>query len=193
MLKRRLAIAKVCLNVKLDQINYVNYYGTPRWHWPPSLLHLLSLSRRHLSTAGPPWVCVFPRHLFLSPTPGGPLLGQTLPAAAWGPGADCQKSGHLECWGGQTCSHAHTVPTHEKQAYSSFTHPSWRHLVVQGNWLWMNIQGELFWLLGMVGKHFLKKTFGAGQLNKLIFFVRWQVLSKDSQDVKNMLLHLKQR
>lgn len=42
----------------------------------------LSLSRCRLSPAGPPRVCVFPRHLCLSPTPGGPLLGQTLPAAA---------------------------------------------------------------------------------------------------------------
>lgn len=84
-----------------------------------TLSPLLSLSWRHFPSTSPPRVCVLPWHLRLPPTPGGSLLGQTLPAAAWGPGADCQESGHLELRGGQTCLHTPSVSTHEKQMKSS--------------------------------------------------------------------------
>lgn len=97
------------------RLKHVNLTGTESL----LLFPLLSLPRHHLPAAGPSRVCVLPWHLCLSPTPGGPMLGQTLPAAPWGPGADCQESGHLELWGGQTCLHTHTAPTHEKQ---TFTH-----------------------------------------------------------------------
>lgn len=145
----------------------------------PLLLPLLSLSRRHLSSAGPPWVGVLSRHLCFPPPPGGPLLGQALPAAAWGPGADCQESGHLERWGGQTCLHTHPVPTHEKQTYSSFTHPSWRLPVVQGNcdcaWRfkqsflvvlvnWFSLSFPVYKALWSVNKHLLIQTLFCSEL-----------------------------
>lgn len=181
--KEEIGDSKGAFEWKIRQNNTCKSFHS---HWLPT--PLLSLSRCHLSPAGPPRVCVFPRHLCLRPPPGGPLLGQTLPAAAWGPGADCQKSGHLELWGGQTCLQSHTEPTHEKQTYSSFTYPSWRHLVVQGKWLCMNIQGEVFWLhwngalilpcsrkadkaLWLVDKHLLIETCCVKQPDKLFVFV----------------------
>lgn len=70
-----------------------------------AVLLLLSLSGNHLSPAGPPRVGVLPRHLRLSSSQSGSVLGQTLPAAARGPGADCQESGHLERRRGPIRSH----------------------------------------------------------------------------------------
>jgi len=135
MLKRKVVTVKVRVNMcKLGWDKTCK--SPPQPHWLLSLLlllPLLSLSRCHLSPASPPRVCVLSRHLCLSPPPGGSLLGQALPAAARGPGADCQESGHLERWGGQTCLLAHTMSTHEKQTLSSFTYPTWRHLVVSKN------------------------------------------------------------
>lgn len=103
------------------------------------LLFLLSFSRNHLSPAGPPRVGVLPRHLRLSSSQSGSVLGQTLPAAAWGAGADCQESGHLECWRGPTRSH--TVSAHEKQTRCSFTHSN-RKTSSSNKWI---IQGAPLW------------------------------------------------
>lgn len=140
MWKRSWVTAKVGSDVKWDTTCAHPYLpGTKGCLLSP----VLSLPRHHLSPAGPPRVCVLPRHLGPSPPPGGPLLGQTLPAAPRGPGADCQESGHLERWGGQTRSHTHTAPT-QRKADVLFVHSSVMKASRSGNLrLRMNAEGEL--------------------------------------------------
>lgn len=109
MLKRKSEMVKVCLTSKWNQMKTCKSL----FYWNSNMTCLPSTSRNHLPPTGPPRVCVLSRHLCVSPTPGGPLLGQTLPAAPWGPGADCQESGRLERRGGQTCFQSHTVLSHK--------------------------------------------------------------------------------
>lgn len=165
-------MVKVCLTRKWNQMKTCQSLFPWNWKMTP----LPSLSRNHLPPTGPPRVCVLSRHLCVSPTPGGPLLGQTLPAAPWGPGADCQEGGCLERGGGQTCLLSHTVLSHEN------THT---HMVVI-----QESGAQAFW--GRSSDQFGSQTNTFNQFS-LIFPTRWPVLSKDCQDVKNTLLHLKQR
>lgn len=109
-LKRRSETLKVYLTTKLNQITSLLYRNS-------KLISPPSCTRNSLPPTGPPRVCVLPWHLCVPATPGCPLLGQTLPAAPWGPGADCQESGCLERRGGQTRLQSHAVPTQEKQTY----------------------------------------------------------------------------